>query len=49
MFSFDELGRSPASGMIGIHFKIGKEERFATGLGAATVWFDRHEDPVDLG
>src|SRR5882724_4251467 len=34
--------------MIGIYSKVGKEERFTTGLGAAAVWFDRHEDPVDL-
>ncbi len=34
--------------MIGVNSKVGKEERLTTGLGAAAVWFHRHEDPVDL-
>src|SRR6266481_6111674 len=34
--------------MIWVDSKVGKEERFTTGLGAAAVWFDRHEDSINL-
>ncbi len=34
--------------MIWVNSQVGKEERFTTGLGAAAVWLDRHEDPINL-
>ena len=34
--------------MIGVHFEVGEKKRLTTGLVAATVGFDSHENRVDL-
>src|SRR6266850_3759857 len=34
--------------MIRVHFQVGKEEWLSAGLVASAVWFNRHEDGIDL-
>src|SRR5882724_10400846 len=34
--------------MIRVDFQVGKEERLPTGLVASAIWFDCHEDGIDL-
>src|SRR6267142_3405315 len=34
--------------MIRVNFQVGKEERLPAWLVASAIWFDRHEDGIDL-